>query len=388
MTTTSRERNHEFKHIDLRLVVPPYESEITDLIMHLEYLRKLGLSGTTPKQLFFQIKDIFHTLESIGSARIEGNRTTVMEYIDKKIEDPSTKPDAFNEIKNMEESLRFIEEHIPDQPIDRAFISQLHKIVVKGLAEEGSQFPGDYRQCSVTIRGSALVPPPPALIPTYMDELFAFVNHNDPQKYDLIKSALSHHRFVWIHPFDNGNGRTVRLLTYALLVKFGFNIQLASRILNPTAIFCADREKYYRCLSRADQGDDEGLMLWTEYMLAGLKRELEKTDKLADYDYLEKQILSPAITYCREKNIINENESMILQLAITKMEIANADIRGILVRKDISEISRMIRALLDKGFLSPTTANKRKYIINFEGNPLVRGIVYALGEAGFLPDNC
>ena len=40
--------------------------------------------------------------------------------------------------------------------------------------------------------------------------------------FDLIKVAIAHHRFVWIHPFGNGNGRVVRLLTYALLIKYGF----------------------------------------------------------------------------------------------------------------------------------------------------------------------
>jgi Fic family protein len=36
-----------------------------------------------------------------------------------------------------------------------------------------------------------------------MDELIDFVNANDDRMYDLIKIALIHHRFVWIHPFGN-----------------------------------------------------------------------------------------------------------------------------------------------------------------------------------------
>jgi Fic family protein len=36
-------------------------------------------------------------------------------------------------------------------------------------------------------------------------------------KYDLMKVALARHRFAWLHPFSNGNGRVVRLLTYAML---------------------------------------------------------------------------------------------------------------------------------------------------------------------------
>ena len=84
----------------------------------------------------------------------------------------------------------------------------------------------------------------------------AFINENHPPKYDLIKVALAHHRFGWIHPFGNGNGRVVRLLTYALLIKYGFNVKTGGRVLNPTAAFCNDRDQYYDMLARADTGSN------------------------------------------------------------------------------------------------------------------------------------
>lgn len=55
---------------------------ITDSIMELEKLRYKILRGTTHPHVFFQLRHIFHMLESIGSSRIEGNNTTVMDYID------------------------------------------------------------------------------------------------------------------------------------------------------------------------------------------------------------------------------------------------------------------------------------------------------------------
>ncbi len=386
MTTIQKERLPSFIHRDLRIVVPEYGSDLTDLIMRLEYLRNLRVRGTTPKHIFFQIKSIFHILESIGSARIEGNRTTVIEYIDQKLEKKESHPDSFKEIENMEICLRFIDENISTSPIDRAFVSELHKKAVFGLTEEGSKFPGEYRNCPVIIRNSTLAPPPFVSVPGYMDELFQFIGKADAQKYDLVKTALAHHRFVWIHPFDNGNGRTVRLLTYAMMVKLGFNIHL-SRILNPAAIFCYNRETYYAALSRADRGDDEGLLRWVGYMLSGLLRELEKTDRLTDYDYLKENILNPTIDFSSEKNIVNNVEAQILQLALEKREIMNADIKKLFPAKHISDISRMIRNLINKNYLMPTDSNRRKYILNFRDNKLLRGVIYSLGRAGFLPDN-
>lgn len=60
----------KFEDQELRLVEPSFGSKLTDLIIELEHLRKKRLSGTTHELVFFQLKHIFHTLESIGSTRI------------------------------------------------------------------------------------------------------------------------------------------------------------------------------------------------------------------------------------------------------------------------------------------------------------------------------
>ena len=83
-----------FKHYDLRFVEPLFASDLTDSIINLEHLRKRRrLGGTTHPAIFFQLKNVFHFLESIGSARIEGNNTTIAEYIGTKI-DPSIRIEA------------------------------------------------------------------------------------------------------------------------------------------------------------------------------------------------------------------------------------------------------------------------------------------------------
>jgi len=54
-----------FKHFDLRLIEPSFGSTLTDLIIDLDHLRKKRLVGSTHPTVFFQLKNIFHTLESI-----------------------------------------------------------------------------------------------------------------------------------------------------------------------------------------------------------------------------------------------------------------------------------------------------------------------------------
>ena len=279
----------KFVHHDLKLVEPSFGSSLTDLIIELDYLRKKLPGGSTPPEMFFQLKDIFHILESIGSARIEGNNTTVAEYIETKLTSADKVASDIREIQNIEKAMVFIEENITSHPINRAFISEIHKIIVRDLppSGEGDHTPGIYRTRDLKINKSMHIPPSWLKVEEYMNELIDFINKDDGSKYDLLKAAVAHHRFVWIHPFGNGNGRTVRLFTYAMLVKAGFNV---GRIINPTAVFCSSRSDYYNYLSIADQGTDQGVLLWSEYVLKGLKEEIEKIDKLSDYDYLKKNL--------------------------------------------------------------------------------------------------
>lgn len=375
----------DFKHFDLRLVAPTFESRVTDLIIELDFLRRNVPTGTTPRGIFFQIKDIFHMLESIGSARIEGNRTTVLEYIETKIEQQEEHPEPVKEIQNMEHALTFIDDHIDDYPsISRAFVGELHRIVVKELTREGSKNPGDYRKTPVRIGGSDHVTPDSSQVPIYMNELLDFVNRHGPPKYDLLKTALAHHRFAWIHPFDNGNGRTVRLLTYAMLVKQGFRVHLA-RILNPTAVFCHDRNKYYDSLARADTGTDEGLLDWCTYVLEGLKREIGKVDHLTDYAYAKSKILIPALWFALDRKLITDVEYRVLKLSVENKEIRNSDIKRIFPARNTADISRIIRRLRGKRMIVAKTEKARRYVIRFDNNFLLRGVIDALDKNGFLP---
>jgi len=222
-----------FRHQDLRLLNPAFDSPLVDVVTELEHLRRLRLGGSTPAPVFFQLKHIFHMLESLGSARIEGNHTTLADYVESRLEaEPATLNDQLREMANIEVAMTFIEEHFaPGQDVSEHLVRELHALAVHQLEREGDATPGAYRGGPVKISQSAHLPPDAVLVPQYMSELVAFINRPDPAKYDLIKVALAHHRFAWIHPFGNGNGRVVRLMTYALLIKYGFNVRTGGRVL-------------------------------------------------------------------------------------------------------------------------------------------------------------
>ena len=284
--------------------------------------------------------------------------------------------------------MAFIEENVKDYPINRAFVSEMHKMIVDGLLPppdcEGDSTPGEYRKTNLKINKSTHKPPEWVRVDDYMNELLDFINREDSPKYDFLKAAIAHHRFVWIHPFSNGNGRTVRLFTYAMLVRTGFNVNVG-RIINPTAEFCSNRNDYYANLSEADKGTEEGLTTWIEYVLKGLKVEIEKIDKLLDYNFLRKEIFIPTISYSLERKYITNVEAKILKKAVDMQVIQAADIKEFFGGKADAEVSRQIRKLIEKKMLVPEKDGTRKYVLRFDNSYLLRSVIKSLGEKGFLP---
>lgn len=375
---------------NLRLPIIGFEMPITDMILELEKLRYKQLEGTTHPLVLEQIRSIFQMLESIGSSRIEGNNTTIIDYVETTKISETEKHSEYEdiiEIENIEKATKYIEENINDIPITLVFIRELHMLVVDGLSykKEGALHKGMFRESNVRISGSTHTPPDYTQVEPLMQELLDFVNAETSPKYDLLKIAVAHHRFVWIHPFENGNGRVVRLFTYALLLKYVFTSR--ARIINPTAVFCSNRDEYYRYLSAADSGTDDGLIEWSEYMLRGLKNEIEKIDHLTDYVYLREHILQPALDDALEHKYISEMECAVLKRTLEVQEVQSKDLVKQLGNVGDSRRSQIIKSLVEKKMLLQTPYNRFKYVLSFSNNYLLRSILTMLDANGFLPTN-
>ena len=393
MMNSENVNKSNFKYIPLRLYDPKWGSRLANTIIELEKLRVKRLGGDVPPDIFFQLKNIFQLLESLGSARIEGNNTTLAEFVEKIIEDPHKEKidEGMKEIYNIDKAIEFIEKNVEKKTkFTSALIFEIHKIIVDGLTPppvgEGSRSPGIFRDVNVSIQHSDHVPPISTKVPEYFEELLNFVNKSIDTQYHLLAIAISHHRMAWIHPFDNANGRMVRMFTYALLIKQGFQVK-SGRILNPTAIFCMDRNKYYDMLSLADSGEENKVLAWCAYVLEGLRIEIEKIDKLLDLDYIVNNILAPTLSYALEREHITRREHEILSAVVKNedMSIRSADLKAIIGKESSVQRSRILKKLKDKNMLIPLKENGRIYTIGFANNYLLRGIIRALEQKGFIP---
>jgi Fic family protein len=111
-------------------------------------------------------------------------------------------------------------------------------------------------------------PPANEDAPKLMKALIAWVNSNEAQSLDqIIETGIAHYEFVRIHPFVDGNGRTVRVLAALILYLKGFDTK---------QFFClddyydSDRPLYYRILRSVDQKTLD-ITRWLEYFVEGVK---------------------------------------------------------------------------------------------------------------------
>ena len=72
-----------FNMNDKNISIPVFgfDNELTGLIVELERVREKFDHGTTSAPIFFELKSIFQLATSMTSARIEGNHTTVVDFV-------------------------------------------------------------------------------------------------------------------------------------------------------------------------------------------------------------------------------------------------------------------------------------------------------------------
>jgi Fic family protein len=365
-----------------------FDSRLTRAVIDLERARASLGGGTTPLTVYGQLKSLAQLLTSIMSARIEGNRTSILDAVsgiarDTRGDDGDA-DEGVAEILNIRRAVEFVDGHAATSPITNLFVRELHRIAVEGLSREGDRTPGAYRLGEVTIGQSSHRPPWPADVPDLMNALLEFIAEEvEPQK-QLLQIAIAHHRFLWIHPFGNGNGRVARLLTHAMLVRNGFIPPSDSRAINPTAVFGANRAEYSQHLELADTLTNEGIIAWCTYLLEGLAADVRKLTRLNDAGFVTDELLIPAIERMRRSGEVNADEASALSIAAQRTIVTAADLEPALPGSPASR-SQAIRRLVDRGLLEREPDSPRKYHLAFSPNDLTIHLVHRLDRVGLLP---
>ena len=216
-------------------------------------LKVLNMSRPLPNIIVQNIKEAFFVEWTYNSNGIEGNTLSLRETQMVLQEGVTIKGKSLREhfeAKNHEAALHKLYSLTnADYTLNAMDILALHSYILRSIEDD---YAGRIRNAGVRISGANFVPPNAKRVSEYLDELISYINNN-PQKLNPIELAtVFHHKFVWIHPFFDGNGRTVRLVMNLLLMRYGYP---------PAIILANDRAKYYSALNLANNGSYNKLML-------------------------------------------------------------------------------------------------------------------------------
>lgn len=245
-----------------------YNYEFEGIEKHLERIaekkNQLDTLRPFPPSAIKNIKESLTLEWTYNSNSIEGNTLTLQEtkmVIEEGFTIKGKSLREHFEAVNHHDAIEFVENLVNKKYIlNEKDILTVHGLVLQKIEKE---FAGRYRNSGVRISGANFVPPNALKVDTLMTELIEWLNDSTTSINVIVKAAIFHHRFVWIHPFFDGNGRTVRLVYNLYLMKLGFP---------PAIILKNDRKKYYDALNRANNGDYSKLVL---LVLQALERSID-----------------------------------------------------------------------------------------------------------------
>jgi Fic family protein len=247
-----------------------------------------------PRSALQKINEALNIEWTYNSNSIEGNTLTLNEtklVIENGMTIRGKSLREHFEAVNHQEAIEYI--HALAQkstPLRERDVLDTHLLVLDKIEKE---FSGRYRNAGVRIGGANFIPPNALKVNDLMQELIYWYNKESDNFHPIVRAAVFHHRFVWIHPFFDGNGRTARLLMNLLLMKEKFP---------PAIILKNDRKKYYDALNKANQGDYTKLILLVfqaaertiNIYLNNLNNSIEEYQSIADI------VEEPDIIYSQE----------------------------------------------------------------------------------------
>lgn len=193
--------------------------------------RQISAFRPLPAATLKSLRDYYRVGLTYTSNAIEGNSLTESET-KVVIEDGLTiegKPlrdvyEAVGHAKAYDYLLQLEEKEI----LTEDDILALHKLFYQQV--DGEQA-GKYRKVKVYISGSHYQVAPVAKIETEMQQLVAWYNSNESQLHPVELAAELHKRFVFIHPFVDGNGRLARLLMNLSLLRNDYTLAIIPAVL-------------------------------------------------------------------------------------------------------------------------------------------------------------
>ena len=298
---------------------------------------------------------------SFASTQIEGNPLTE-EQSDAAIESKNRhflKPEQ--EVRNYFAALELSERYLKERkPFSLDLVLALQRQVVQGESKEkiGIREPMPpgvlFAVYDETTHQAEYIPPMSDEIMPLLEELIGYVNLSDD--HPLLKAAVVHYQMVTIHPFEDGNGRTARILSDYVLDYYGYGF---NQIGSLEEYFAYDVDEYYASLQMGlpalyYEGRDNPPHpeIWFHYFLRMVELHAKKVVELASASTEEQSAAA--------KSFLNAKEKAFLDY-LTRHHVTTFTPTEMAKKMKVSNrtIINWSLALVKNGFLTPNLVKQR-----------------------------
>ncbi|MBS3067012.1 Fic family protein [Candidatus Pacearchaeota archaeon] len=223
------------------------ENMTKEQLLEIEKLKQLYNEkiNSLSKEEFEKFEETFFTELTYNSNAIEGSSLSLEDtnlILNEGLVPKGKTLREINEAKNHKLAINFINNYKGD--LDELFILKLHAAILKDISE---RFAGKYRETSVRIFKSDTNFPDASKVPQLVKNLVYWYKINKNKMHPFEMAILFSTKFVSIHPFIDGNGRTSRLIMNFLLKKKSYpwiNIYIKQRTDYLKAVRQANDENY------------------------------------------------------------------------------------------------------------------------------------------------
>lgn len=239
------------------------------------------------------------TQEAVLSSRIEGTQATlgeVLKFEAGEAPDQEAKQVDILEILNYRRALKRARDELPRRPFNLNLLLEMHGILLDSVRgrDKGR---GTFRKTQnwigapgCKIEEASFVPPPPGLLPDFLDDFEKFYHAEFPDI--LVQLAIVHGQFEILHPFLDGNGRIGRILIPIFL----FERRLLSwPVFYLSSFIEKNKDEYIDCLRSLDYSP-AGWNKWIGFFLRATTIQAEENMSTARrimelYERLKKQVI-------------------------------------------------------------------------------------------------
>jgi Fic family protein len=342
---------------------------LTDLALDLAQ-KSAGFRRSLPESLLASLADLVRSMNCYYSNLIEGHNTHPIDI------ERALKGDYSKDTKKRDLQLE-AQAHITVQRwIDggglkgRALaaesIREIHRrfcellpddllwVEDQATKEKTKMIPGELRDRDVTV--GIHVPVSPAAVPRFLAR-FEEVYRKLGKSETILAAAAAHHRLAWIHPFLDGNGRVVRLMSHATLLETldtGAVWSIARGLARSVDVYkghlAACDLKRRNDLDGRGPLSEESLTEFTNYFLSTCIDQVTFMEGLMQPDHLRARILIWAEEQMR-LNKLPSKSGAILEAVLYRGELPRADTPAI-VDSSARSARRVVSALLQQGVLT------------------------------------